>query len=116
MTKQDKPAAKPKSIFLFKNGMVACCDQHGQQIPEMQGPFWVAFPVICKADLSELEVFKAMDIDISVMREVWNNRLATEKSNEPGGSRRHLGRSAPQGMGAHTNHSCLPRRNRGGAY
>ena len=28
-----------KSVFLFPNGNVAVCDEHGQQMPEYQGTF-----------------------------------------------------------------------------
>lgn len=30
---------RAKTVFLFPNGMIACCGQDGEQIAELQGPY-----------------------------------------------------------------------------
>ncbi len=41
----DEPSAKRKvaSILFFDNGNVAVCDQHGQQMADLQAPPWMVF-------------------------------------------------------------------------
>ena len=34
---------KATTVYFFPNGNVACCDQYGQQIPELQAPFFLAW-------------------------------------------------------------------------
>jgi len=37
--REDKPRMI-KTVFLFANGNVACCDEHGQQVPEENNSAW----------------------------------------------------------------------------
>lgn len=34
-----RPDRVPREVWFFPNGNVAVCDQHGQQMPELQGPW-----------------------------------------------------------------------------
>ena len=54
MPKSDTKATRqaeiiPVSIFFFPNGMAACCDQNGEQIPKYQGRHGAAIEAL-KAD------------------------------------------------------------------
>jgi len=37
-----------RTVFVFPNGNVAVCDEHGQQIPELQGRFTEVYKEILR--------------------------------------------------------------------
>lgn len=67
-------APRLQKLILFRNGMVAAFDEHGQQMPDLQGPFWKAFRAIADQDLSALDSFLATEVDCSIVREEWSRK------------------------------------------
>ena len=60
---------KPKCIFIFRNAMLAVCDESGQQISELQGNIFESIRKLTFADLSALEEIKTQDINPAMLRE-----------------------------------------------
>jgi len=46
----EKPTAKLSSVYIFANGMCACFDANGQQMPELQGEWNTVRDSVIKAD------------------------------------------------------------------
>lgn len=46
-----------KTVFLFWNGNVAVCDEHGQQLPEFQGHYSDVIERLRGQDLTEADIY-----------------------------------------------------------
>jgi hypothetical protein len=51
-----------KTVLLFRNGMVAVCDDHDQQVVELQGHYSDVVELLRAQDLTRAEIFVAGEI------------------------------------------------------